>query len=252
MLRVEDTGRPTTDIGDAVLRPVSNHQQSGAVWRKCHEFAVVVSHLEHLEARTQRAADANGQLHALWRKRAELANEIVAAVATTIKDVILKMTMTASLLSRGELRLGLTLQCLEECDLALTDDQDGEQCLRVLEPDLWALSVRVERQVAELETEWNRIETDNAAGRCDEAEAAFMLERVWQDLSDSIWNVARYEAMTAVGLRAKGKMFRDLWEPLNSMESLLALQDSYLRDFEHLAYRRMSGGETEMPRRMVG
>ena len=77
--------------------------------------------------------------------------EIVDAAAPTIQDVLMKVAMTASLLSEGELWVGLTPQCLEECDRALAQEGHGEQCLKALEPELWALCQRVQEQTAALE-----------------------------------------------------------------------------------------------------
>src|SRR5208337_4388270 len=76
---------------------------------------------------------------------------IVEAAASTIEDVVLKVAMTASLLLEGDLRVGLTPQCLEECDRALAQKGDGEQCLKALESELWAFCERVEYQTAALD-----------------------------------------------------------------------------------------------------
>ena len=80
----------------------------------------------------------------------------------------------------------------------------------------------------------------------------FSLASAWDELRKSVWSVARYETMTRVGLRAKGKVFSDLMDFVSAMDGLFALQDSYLRDFDHLAYRRLHGKDSPMPRRSVG
>ena len=47
-------------------------------------------------------------------------------------------------------------------------------------------------------------------------------------------------------------MFSDLLAFFSAMDGMFALQDSYLRDFDHLAYRRLYGKNSPMPRRSVG
>src|SRR5271166_6239559 len=113
-------------------------ENQGPVWRSCYEYAVVASRLKRVEA-AEGHSDQDEDIEALWRKRAELAKGIVDAAAPTIHDVLMKLAMTASLLSEGELWVGLTPQCLEECDRALAQEGHGEQCLKALEPELWAL-----------------------------------------------------------------------------------------------------------------
>ena len=108
-------------------------------------------------------------IDALWRKRAELAKRIVDAAAPTIQELLLKVAMTASLLSEGEVGVGLTPQCLEECDRALAQEGDGEQCLKALEPELWALCQRVEEQTAALEARWDCVEQSEEAGGSNDA-----------------------------------------------------------------------------------
>ena len=39
---------------------------------------------------------------------------------------------------------------------------------------------------------------------------------------------------------------------LDAMGGVAALQESYFRDFEHLAYRRLHGKDSRAPRRLVG
>ena len=71
------------------------------VWRSCYEYAVVTSRLKQVEA-TESDPDQGEAIEELWRKRAELAKRIVDAAAPTIQDLLLKVAMTASLLSEGE------------------------------------------------------------------------------------------------------------------------------------------------------
>src|SRR5208283_960690 len=140
---------------------------------------------------------------------------------------LLKVAMTASLLSEGEVAVGLTLQCLEEYDRAIAQKGDGEQCLKALEPELWALCQQVEEQSAALEAQLDYVEQreDGSNDSCDRFSLAASRDR----LDESVWRVARYETMTAVGLRAKGKLFRELRAFVSTMDGVFALQDSYLR-----------------------
>ena len=169
-------------------------------------------------------------IEALWRRRAELAKGIVDAAAPTIQDVLMKVGMTASLLSEGELWVGLTPQCLEECDRALAREGDAERCLKALEPKLWALCQRVQEQTAALEARWDCVDESEEAGGSNDPGDDLSLATAWGELHKSVWSVARYETMTAVGLRAKGKMFSELLAFFSAMDGLFALQDLYLRD----------------------
>ena len=46
--------------------------------------------------------------------------EIVDAAVATVEEAIFKVTVTASLLSEGEISVVLTPQCLADCDRALS------------------------------------------------------------------------------------------------------------------------------------
>lgn len=247
MLRGDEIfGCGSSDGGDS-QQSSRGRENQGPVWRKCYEYAAVASRLNQVEV-AQGHSDQNDDIDALWRKRGELAKGIVEAAAPTIQDLVLKMAMTTSLLSEGEVGVVLTLQSLEECDRALAQEGDGEQCLKALEPELWALCQRVQAQTAAIEARWDSEEAGGSNDPCD----GFSLATAWDELHESVWSVARYEAMTVVGLRAKGKVFRDLVAFATPMRGLFALQDSYLRDFDHLAYRHLHGIDSPLPRRSVG
>ena len=251
MLRGDGQGGCGYSYGGDSQQSPRRWENQGPVWRSCYEYAVVTSRLKQVEA-TEGRSGQDEDIEALWRKRAELAKGIVDASAPTIQELLLKAAMTASLLSEGEVGVCLTPQCLEECDRALAQEGDGEQCLRTLEPELWALCQRVQEQTAAIEARWDCVEQSEEAGRLDDLCDGFSLARGWAELHESVWSVARYETMTPVGLRAKGKIFSDLLAFVTDMDCLFALQDSYLRDFDHLAYRRLHGRDSPMPRRSVG
>ncbi len=252
MLRSEEQGGGSGSScgGDSPQQSSWRWENQGPLWRSCYEFSAVASQLKRAEA-TKGGSKQVDHIVALWRKRSELAKRIVEAAASKIEDVVLKVAMTAFLLLEGDLRVGLTPQSLEECDRALAQKGDGEQCLKALERELWALCERVEHQTATLEARWDCVKRSEKVGGPNDARAGFSLARAWNELNESIWSVARYETMTPVGLRAKGTMFRDLLALVGAMDGLSALQDSYLRDFDHLAYRRLHGKDSPMPRRSV-
>ena len=80
-------------------------ENQGPVWRSCYEYVVVTWRLKHIEA-VQGHSHQTDDIDALWRKRAELAKSIVDAAAPTIQELLLKVAMTASLLSEGEVGVG--------------------------------------------------------------------------------------------------------------------------------------------------
>ena len=112
------------------------------VSRSCYEFALVLSNLHDVETQARERGSgvhADQDVDGLWRKRVEAAEDIVNAAAPTIHSVILKVAMTRFLLSESALSVGLTAQCLEECDRALLPDHSCEQNLEEQEPELWRL-----------------------------------------------------------------------------------------------------------------
>jgi hypothetical protein len=251
MLRDDGQGDCGSSNGGNSQQSTRHWENHGPVWRSCYEYTVVTSRLKQIEAAEGRS-DQDEDVEALRRKRAELAKGIVDAAAPTIQELLLKVAMTASFLSEGEVGVSLTPQYLEECDRALAQVGDEEQCLGALEPELWALCQRVEELTAALEARWDCVERRAEEGRSNDSRDRHSLAAAWDELHESVWSVARYETMTTIGLRAKGKIFIDLMAFVTDMDGLFALQDSYLRDFDRLAYRRLHGKDSPMPRRSVG
>jgi hypothetical protein len=64
-------------------------------------------------------------------------------------------------------------------------------------------------------------------------------ESCWRELRDAVWAIARYQALTSVALKAKGKIFQKVWRFANETDGLGVLQMSYMRDFETLASARL-------------
>ena len=91
-----------------------HHGGSGANSRRRKASRVVLSNQLEAEAPTDNGEESTEEINELWRKRAELATEIVDAAVATVEEAIFKVTVTASLLSEGEIRVVLTPQCLGE------------------------------------------------------------------------------------------------------------------------------------------
>ena len=234
--RVEERLQRLSEEGDEPQQMCERWSKRSAFWERWCEFAVVVSRLNQLEAEapTGNGEESTEEINELWRKRAELATEIVDAAVATVEEAIFKVTVTASLLSEGEIRVVLTPQCLGDCDRALAVDGDGEQCVKTLEPDLWTACLRVREQIAEAD---------------EDAETLGLTW--WRDLQNLVGEIAGYEAMTRAGLRAKGQVFQDLFDFASLMDGLSALQMSYVRDFGNLAYRRLRDKDSLLTRRAV-
>ena len=140
--------------------------------------------------------------------------EIVDVPATKLHDAVFKVTLPTSFLADGELRLGLTHQCVEDCDRALVVEDGTERGLKMLESGLWAACERVRKDLAVAPTDGTAIP-----------------ESWWRELRDAVWAIARYQALTSVGLKAKGEIFQKVWRFANETDGLGALQMSYMRDF---------------------
>ena len=234
MPRVEERLQRLGEEEDEPQQACERWSKRSAFWERWCEFAVVVSRLNQFEAEapTGGGEESTQEISQLWRKRAELATEIVDAAVATVEEAIVKVTVTASLLSEGEIRVILTPQCLEDCDRALAIYGGGEQCVKTLEPDLWSAYRRISEQIAEAEED-----------------AETLGSPWWRDLRSLVSEIAGYEATTRAGLRAKGQVFRDLFDFASLMDGLSALQMSYVRDFGNLAYRRLRDKDSLLTRR---
>ena len=151
------------------------------------------------------------------------------------RDAVFKTRLLTSFLANGELRLALTCQCVEDCDRALVVKGETERRLLALEPGLWNACERVRESLAVAPTDGTALP-----------------ESWWRELQDGVWAIARHQALTSVGLRAKGEIFHDLWLFAEETELWGALQMSYLRDFDALAAARMSEEGFARARRKAG
>jgi hypothetical protein len=201
----------------------------GPVWRKCIEHLVEAARLNR-DASGEQIEMAKPDIHALWRKRADLAESIVEAPAPTIGDAIVKAVVTAGLLAEGEVEVVVTPQYIEECDRALAVAGEAEQSVRTLEPELWNACQWVRNAMVE-----------------GTADLEACRESWWREFESAVRAIARYEAMTPVGLKAKGDIFQEVMQFASATEGLEALQMSYMRDFRSLAYYRMKGRHSPVP-----
>jgi len=64
------------------------------------------------------------------------------------------------------------------------------------------------------------------------------------------FRLARYQAPTQVGLKAKGTIFHEVWHFGNETDDLVTLQMSYMRDFKTLASARLH--KERLPIRQAG
>jgi shikimate kinase len=108
MPRVEERLQRLSEEGDEPQQTCERWSKRSAFFERWCEFAVVVSRLNQLEAEapTGNGEESTEEINELWRKRAELATEIVDAAVATVEEAIFKVTVTASLLSEGEIRVG--------------------------------------------------------------------------------------------------------------------------------------------------
>jgi hypothetical protein len=151
-----------------------------------------------------------------------LARELIDTPAPTIADVVFKMTIVSLLVENEDVSMGLTPQCVEECEAALGVETGSEDSFRTLEPALWSSHQQIRQRLA-------------ATGAED-----FEFSEEWlAEVLESIRAVACQEARTAMGLRAKGEIFREIWLFAEEMEFWGALQISYIRDFGVLASARL-------------
>jgi hypothetical protein len=162
------------------------------------------------------------ELEALWERRSQLARELVDTPAPAIADVVFKMSIVSSLVAEGEVRLGLTQQCVEECERALAVETVAEQCFIALEPALWSSCQQIRQKLA-------------AAA----AEDFDFSEAWWDEVREGVHAAACHQARTPVGLRAKGEIFHEIWLFAEETEMWGALQMSYMRDFGALAAARL-------------
>ena len=196
---------------------------SGQVFDRYHELSAIAARLDEIDAQHGGSDTPPPEIDQLWRRRRELVRVIVDAPALTINESVFKTTVISSLLSDGELRLGLTRSCAADCERALGDEGKGAPRLEALEPLLWTACQRVREELA-------------AAPADDEA----VRESWLAQLREAILAIAGHQAATSLGLKAKGEIFHELWRVADETEALGALQMSYLSDFRALASARLS------------
>ena len=88
-------------------------------------------------------------------------------------------------------------------------EDETERGLEALEPGLWAACERVRKDLAVAPT-------DGTATP----------ESWWRELRDAVWAIARYQALTSVGLKPKGEILQEVRRFANETDGLGALQMS--------------------------
>jgi hypothetical protein len=215
--------------------PMSGDNAScGVIFDRYREFSALAKRLEADE--TSLGMEMHSQeLEALWERRSQLARELVDTPAPATADVVFKMTIVSSLVAEGEVRLGLTQQCVEECERALPVETVGEQGFMALEPALWSSCQQILQRLV--------------AATAEDFEFS---EAWWDEVREGVRATACHQAQTPVGLRAKAEVFREIWLFAEETEMWGALQMSYMRDFGALAAARLGDEGCARSQRKAG
>jgi hypothetical protein len=234
--RLNDNAAGTTQADN------STSERSATLRGLCSLYWALSERLQAAEekAEDEVAAYSQDEIDVLWRDRMEIATIIACAAAISLEDTILKVEVVASLFEAGERRVGLTARCVQDCDQALTEEGENKERLQTEEPELWEACARAQEQLAALEAALGHgaeNETDATANESDADVNA--LDRAWEQLQKTLLTIAGLEAMSAAGLRAKGRVFEACLVFDSGIDALFALQLSYFGDFERLAMRRL-------------
>ena len=162
------------------------------------------------------------EIDELWRQRWILVRAIVATPAPTIEDALLKAAVVFSLVSNGELRIGLTPRCFEDYDRAIAVSSKTETGLDAPEPKLSSACRKIRDAMAK------------ASLQQDELDDSW-----WREFTTGLLAIARYEAKTPAGLKLKGDIFQKVFRFASETDAAVELQMSYLRDFVSLATLRL-------------
>jgi hypothetical protein len=235
MLRVDECGSDKqVDESRHDNRDLGDGEPPGLLFERYREFSALATRLEADEKGLGMEMHSQ-EFEALWERRSQLARELIDTPAPAIADVVFKMTIVSSLVAKGEVRLGLTQQCVEECERALAVETVAEQCFTVLEPALWSSCQQIRQKLA--------------AAAAEDFEFS---ETWWDEVCEGVHAAACQQARTPVGLRAKGEIFREIWLFAEETELWAALQMSYMRDFGALAAARLHSEGCATSRRKAG
>jgi hypothetical protein len=192
--------------------------QRNLLTERFEQFSSVVFRLELERSQDTRLTI---EIEELWKKRWKLIGEIVAAPAPTIDDAILKATIVSSLISNGELRIGITSRCFEDYNRAITTSSRTE---------------------SELDEQWPALSsacrTIRAAITAASLQQHGLDDSWWKEFTTGLLAMTQYEAKTSAELRLKGEIFQEVLRFASEIDGLVELQMSYLRDFQSLAYHR--------------
>jgi hypothetical protein len=218
--------------GDDDLK-LAESASGGVIFERYREFSSIAMRLDQIEVEHNAVVTRPHEFGELLERRSALVREIVDAPAPKIRDAIFKMSLLSSFLAGLDLRLVLTRECVEDCDRAVAVEEETERGVKALEPGLWAACERVREHLAAAPTDGNA-----------------MPESWFQELRDAVRAIARHQALTAVGLKAKGEIFQVIWGSTDETERLDALQMSYMKDFRALASTRLR--KESLPIRQAG
>jgi hypothetical protein len=215
-------------------RIFGENASGGLIFERYREFSALAKRLDVDEMGVGMAMHSP-VLEALWERRSQLARELVDTPAPAMLDVVFKMTIVSSLVEGEEVTLGLTPQCVEECERALAVEIGSEESFKTLEPALWSLCQQIRQKLA--------------AAAAEDFEFS---EAWWNEVFEDVHVATCQEARTPVGLRAKGEIFREISLFTEKDELWGALQMSYLRDFGTLATPRLRSEGATRSRRKTG
>jgi hypothetical protein len=193
----------------------------GVMFDRYRELSSIDTRLDQIEVEHSAVVTRPHEFGELLERRSALVQEIVDAPAPKIGDAIFKMSLLSSLLG-FQVRLALTRECVEECDRTIAVEEETERGVKALEPGLWAACEHVREHLARAR-----------------AVGTVMPESWSRELRDAVRAIACHQALTSVGLKAKGEVFQEVWSSTDQTERLDALQMSYMRDFRALASARL-------------
>jgi hypothetical protein len=215
-------------------RIFGDNASRGVIFERYREFSALAKRLD-VDEKSLGVAMHSQVLEALWERRSQLARELVDTPAPTISDVVFKMTIVCSLVEEEEVTVGLTPQCVEECERALAVEIGSEESFKTLEPALWSSCQQIRQKLA-----------------ASSAEDFEFSDAWWTEVFKDVDVATCQEARTPVGLRAKGEIFHEIWLFTPKAELWGALQMSYLRDFGALAAPRLRSEGGARSRRKTG
>jgi hypothetical protein len=192
--------------------------QRSQLEERFEQFSSIVLRIR-LEFESPQQRQLTRQVEDLWKRRWILVREIVATPAVTIEDARLKAAIVSSLISNGELRIGLTSQCVEDYDRVIAANSRPVSGLDAPEPRLWSGYQRIRDAIVIATSHQSALE-----------------DSWWREFTTELRAIAGYEAKTSFGFSLKGKVLQEVLQFASEADGLIELQLSYLQDFEVFAH----------------